>query len=63
MGWQLAIVIVLVTLSGIYVGWRNWREWSDAKKGGCGGGCGCAVKPQAKADEPILIEQLTVRKR
>lgn len=39
-----ALAIVLLTL-GIFV-WRAFR----VKKAGCGGGCGCPMKPNQKAD-------------
>ena len=63
MNWQLALVFALVALAAAYVAWHNWREWTSAKKGGCGGGCGCAAKPAQAADQPVMIEQLSVRER
>ena len=39
-----AIVIVGITLAAFV--WRAFRR----KKTGCGGGCGCSVKPNQKAD-------------
>ncbi|MES2594423.1 MAG: FeoB-associated Cys-rich membrane protein [Verrucomicrobiota bacterium] len=39
-----AIIIVGITLAAFI--WRAFRS----KKTGCGGGCGCAVKPNQKAD-------------
>ncbi len=62
MNWQLIVVVALVAVAGAYVAWRNWREWANSKKGGCGGGCGCASAKPA-ADQAVLVEQLTVRKR
>jgi hypothetical protein len=62
MNWQLIVVFTLVAVAGACVAWRNWREWTNSKKGSCGGGCGCASAKPA-ADRPVLIEQLSVRKR
>lgn len=39
-----ALVIVLITIAAFV--WRAFRS----KKTGCGGGCGCAVKPNQKVD-------------
>ena len=62
MSWQEIVVLALVVVAAVYVARQTWREWAGAKKGGCGGGCGCASAKPA-ANEPALVEQLTVRKR
>jgi hypothetical protein len=57
---QLILVLVIVGLSGLYVGWRTWRAWS----GGCGG-CGCGAKKADAASQPTIvpIEHVTLRRR
>jgi hypothetical protein len=63
MSWQLVVVFALVALAAAYVAWHTRCEWTSAKKGRCGGGCGCAAKPAQAADQPVMIEQLSVRER
>ena len=47
---QLTIVAVLVAAAALYIALQVWRTWAGAKKGGCGGGCGCNAADQAKAN-------------
>ena len=66
MDWQLGIVALIVGVAAWYLGRSTWRTWS-ARKGGCGGGCGCATKatPAEANGHATLIpeEQLTLRRR
>jgi hypothetical protein len=63
---QLIAVLALVAVATAYLLRRSIRTWAGTKKGGCGGGCGCARAAQVAdpaKDLFIPSDQLTVRKR
>jgi hypothetical protein len=65
MDWQLVVVGLAVAAALGYLVRQSWRTWA-ARKGGCGGGCGCAKAPAEEANGTVTIipsEQLTRRLR
>jgi hypothetical protein len=60
---QLLIVMVLVAAASLFLVRQTWRAWAG-RKAGCGGGCGCASKPNSRQEAPLIApEQLTQRLR
>jgi hypothetical protein len=61
---QLTIVAVLVAVAALYIALQVWRMWAGAKKGSCGGGCGCSATQNTSTDKPsekarISLNQVT----
>jgi hypothetical protein len=63
MGWQLALVAVLVSVAAVYLLRQTWHTWT-VKKGGCAG-CACptASSPPSPTQSLIPLEQLTLRRK
>ena len=59
MGWQFAVVGLLVTGAVGYLGRAAWRAWEASKKG-CGGGCGCASATVCMRAGPYHAESKVV---
>ncbi|HEY8505301.1 MAG TPA: hypothetical protein VIL46_12015 [Gemmataceae bacterium] len=55
MGWQLAVVWVLIALAGAYVARATWRTWFGTGRACGGGGCGACAAPPAPPPERRLI--------
>jgi hypothetical protein len=68
MVWQLIVVGLIVAVAVLYLVRQTWRAWNP-RKGGCGGGCGCAGNGASPAEEKgpaaglIPPEQITLRRR
>jgi|GEM_PF-3346195 len=65
MNWQLATVLALVGLAGIYLSCRSWRAWKKAARG-CSGGCGCPSSANTGANDTsksILISRDSLKLR
>jgi hypothetical protein len=65
MDWQFVLVMVVVTLSAAYL-LRRMVTTLFARKGSCGGGCGChaPVAKDSQTTSPVTIipvDQLRVR--
>jgi hypothetical protein len=63
--WQLVLVGLLVAAAAWYLVRASWRTWT-AKKGGCGGGCGCgrqATAPRRGDRTVIPVQEVTLRRR
>jgi hypothetical protein len=67
MGWQLAVVGLVVAAAVAYLARLTWRTWGR-KASGCGGGCGSGCKGESRSDggasaQLIPADQLGIRRR
>lgn len=62
MNTQLIIVLILVSLAGLYILRSMWRTWfASAKSGcssGCGGNCNSAKTPKESVKGRIPLKQI-----
>ena len=54
--WQLLVAWAVVAAAGCYLARRTWRTWA-AKKGACGGGCGCTGNRPANGNTALVSRE------